>query len=35
MDRVCQRDALFSCGEEMSIPVPWLVAQHPLGIERT
>jgi hypothetical protein len=29
------RDALFSGGEEMSIPVPWLVAQHPVSIERT
>jgi hypothetical protein len=34
-DWVCRRDALFSGSEEMSIPVPWLVAQHPLSIERT
>jgi hypothetical protein len=30
-----QPDPLFSRGEEMSIPAPWLVAQQPPSIQRT
>ncbi len=33
--RACRRDALFSGGEELSIPVPWLVARDSLSIQRT